>query len=98
MTLSLPTLPIELVYRIFDNLPAIEILYSLWNVSTRLNAIINSYRPYQVKLYFTFAINVLSLEANQYLLIFSSFNRIVRFNKKMVLFYRFNAIRKDRKQ
>lgn len=61
MTSSLPTLPIELAYRVLDNLRPVDILYSLWDVSTRLNAIISSYRPYQVKLYFTSAINYSSI-------------------------------------
>ena len=46
---SLPTLPVHLVYCILDNLQPVDILMSVCNVCTRLNSIIDSYRPYQVK-------------------------------------------------
>ena len=46
---SLPTLPVHLVYCILDNLQPLDILMSVCNVCTRLNSIIDSYRPYQVK-------------------------------------------------
>ena len=45
---SLPTLPVHLVYCILDNLRPVDILMSVCNVCTRLNSIIDSYRPYQV--------------------------------------------------
>ncbi len=48
MASSLHTLPVELVYRILDNLNKKTIFLSLSNVCTRLNAIINTYHPYQV--------------------------------------------------
>ena len=47
-TLSLHTLPVELVYRILDNLDKLTILLSCRNVCARLNAITDSYYPYQV--------------------------------------------------
>ena len=46
---SLPTLPVHLVYCILDNLRPVDIIMSVCNVCTRLNSIIDSYRPYQVK-------------------------------------------------
>jgi len=48
MTLSLHTLPVELVYRILDNLNDLTIFMSCRNVCTRLNAITDTYYPYQV--------------------------------------------------
>jgi hypothetical protein len=48
-SLSLQTLPIELVYRIFDKLDVLTILLSLRDVSIRLNMILDTYRRYQVK-------------------------------------------------
>jgi hypothetical protein len=46
--LSLHTLPVELVYRVLDNLNTLDILYSMRNVSKRINAITDSYYEYQV--------------------------------------------------
>ena len=48
MTLSLHTIPVELVYRILDHLDPVTIFWSCSNVCTRLNAIINTYYRYQV--------------------------------------------------
>ena len=48
--LFLSTLPIELVYRILDNLDILTILFSLRNVCTRLNAITDTYHRYKVSL------------------------------------------------
>ena len=48
ITPSLITLPIELVYRTLDHLDPVEILLSVRDVCTRLNAIIGTYQPYQV--------------------------------------------------
>ncbi len=48
MAASLHTLPVELVYRILDNLNNKTIFLSLSSVCTRLNTIINTYHPYQV--------------------------------------------------
>ena len=45
---SFQTLPVEVVYRILDNLHVGTILYSVHNVCNRLNAIINTYHPYRV--------------------------------------------------
>jgi hypothetical protein len=56
---SLHTLPVELVYRIFDNLDPFTILISLRNVCTKLNAITDSYRPYQVNFMVIFKLNLI---------------------------------------
>jgi hypothetical protein len=45
---SLVTLPVEIVYRILDNLSEEDILLSTRDVCRRLNAITDSYRRYQV--------------------------------------------------
>jgi hypothetical protein len=50
MSLMLHTLPVEIVYRILDNLSILSILCSMRNVCTRLNAITDSYQRYQVNL------------------------------------------------
>jgi hypothetical protein len=52
VTPSLITLPIELVYRILDNLNGLTILFSVRNVCTRLNAIIDTYNERQVNFCF----------------------------------------------
>ena len=49
---SFLTLPIELVYRILDNLDIREMILSTRNVCQRLDAITESYHPYQVNLNF----------------------------------------------
>jgi hypothetical protein len=48
MASSLHTLPVELVYRVLDNLPDETIFLSLINVCTRLDTIIKTYHRYQV--------------------------------------------------
>lgn len=48
-TPSLAQVPIELVYRILDRLPSVDIIFNFYNVCTRLNAIIDSYTGIQVK-------------------------------------------------
>ncbi len=48
ITLSLHTLPVELVYKILDKLHYLEILLSCRDVCSRLNAIIDSYHRYKV--------------------------------------------------
>lgn len=48
--LSLSTLSIELVYRILNQLTHYEILISVCNVCSRLNCILDTYQPYQVKI------------------------------------------------
>jgi hypothetical protein len=48
ITASLLTLPIELVYRILDELDQLTILLSLRNVCMRLNTITDTYYRYQV--------------------------------------------------
>jgi hypothetical protein len=49
---SLLTIPIEFVYRILDNLDTVTILLSVRNVCLRLNAITDTYHPYQVHFFF----------------------------------------------
>ena len=60
MAFSLHTLPVELVYRILDNLDNKTIFWSCQSVCTRLNDIINTYRPYQVTRTFTLHIHPFS--------------------------------------
>jgi hypothetical protein len=48
MASSLHTLPVELVYRILDQLDELTIFWSCTNVCTRLNTIIHTYHPFQV--------------------------------------------------
>ena len=48
MTVSLLDLTIELVYRVLDHLATPDILISVWNVCSKLNAIVDTYQPYQV--------------------------------------------------
>lgn len=50
MTLSLHTLPIEIVYRIYDYLDEKNLLLTISNICQRLNAILNAYRRFQVNL------------------------------------------------
>jgi hypothetical protein len=45
---SLRSLPVELVYRILDNLDELTILFTVRNVCTQLRQIIDTYHPYQV--------------------------------------------------
>ncbi len=45
---SLQSLPVELVYRIMDNLDELTILLTFRNVCTRLRQITDTYHPYQV--------------------------------------------------
>jgi hypothetical protein len=45
---SLHTLPVELIYRIMDNLDAEALLVSFRDVCTRINAIMDTYEPYTV--------------------------------------------------
>jgi hypothetical protein len=60
MSLSLHTLPVDLVYNILDHLNQLTIFLSLHNVSKRLNAIIRTYHGYQVKFSFIFEVSFLS--------------------------------------
>jgi hypothetical protein len=48
-TVTLVTLPVEIVYRILDHMDQLTILLSIRNVCTRLNAITDTYHRYQVK-------------------------------------------------
>jgi len=50
MPLSLHVLPINIIYGIFDHLTPQQLFMSTANVSRRLNAILNSYQPFQVNL------------------------------------------------
>ncbi len=52
MSRSLLTIPVELVYRILDNVSERTIFLSLRNVCTRLNTIIDTYHRYQVNFSF----------------------------------------------
>ncbi len=52
MASSLLTLPVELAYRILDNLNEKAMFLSIRNVCTRLNTIIDTYHRYQVKFSF----------------------------------------------
>jgi len=51
-TRNLDTLPVELVYRILDQLNVDDIFWSMTAVCQRLNAIVNTYDPYKVSLHF----------------------------------------------
>ena len=53
MALSFHTLPVEMIYRILDNLDDKTMFTSMRNVCQRLNTITDSYHRYQVKLYFS---------------------------------------------
>jgi len=57
MPLSLHTLPVEMVYRILDNLSDGALFLSIYNVSQRLNAIVDSYHRYKVKFNLTYFFN-----------------------------------------
>ena len=50
---SLHTLPIESVYHILDHLEPFDILVSMRNVCSRLNAITDTYQPYTVNIVMT---------------------------------------------
>lgn len=58
---SLLTLPIDIFYRILDQLDLTTILLSMQDVCIRINAILNSYYRYQVNFicpFFTFSKNI----------------------------------------
>lgn len=57
MALSLHTLPVEMIYRILDNLSDKALFLSAQNICQRLDIIINSYHRYRVKLDFFFLKN-----------------------------------------
>lgn len=48
MPWTLQTLPVEITYKILDNLDTAQLFLSIENVSQRLNKILHSYRRYQV--------------------------------------------------
>jgi len=50
MSLSIHTLPIDIIYRIFDFLNGKDLFMSINNVNQRLNDILNSYHLFQVNL------------------------------------------------
>ncbi len=78
MASSLLTLPVELVYRILDNLSEEAIFLSMRNVCARLNTIIDTYRRYQVnssfimKLAFHYLQNIIHLKTKSYSPVLSS--------------------------
>jgi len=50
MPLSIHTLPIDIIYRIFDYLNEKHLFMSIHNVNQRLDAILYSYQRFQVSL------------------------------------------------
>lgn len=46
------TLPVEIIYRILDHLDNLTIFWSMQNVCTRINAILDTYYSYQVNFSF----------------------------------------------
>ena len=46
--ISLDNLPVELIYRIYDNLDSKTILYNVRNVCKRLYTITNNYNRYTI--------------------------------------------------
>jgi len=52
VSVSLSTLPVEIIYRILDYIDILTIEISLRNVCTRLKAITDAYRQYQVNFHF----------------------------------------------
>ena len=48
MSLSLHTLPVEMIYRILDHLKEEQLFLAMSNVSQRFNAILDSYPRYHV--------------------------------------------------
>jgi hypothetical protein len=48
---SLHTLAVELVYRILDHLTDLSILFSMRNVCSRIDAIVDSHHRYQVNFF-----------------------------------------------
>jgi len=52
LILSLVTLPVEIIYLILDHQEDFTIVCSMRNVCQRLNAIVDSYRRYQVNFFF----------------------------------------------
>lgn len=48
---SLAHVPVELLFRIFDHLELIDLRFSLREVCTRLNNVIDIYHPYQVNFF-----------------------------------------------
>jgi hypothetical protein len=68
ITLSLVTLPVEIIYRILDHQEDVDIICSMRNVCRRLNTIVDSYHRYQVNFFFYFKY-----------LIFIRFHNIIHF-------------------
>jgi hypothetical protein len=54
ITLSLLTLPVEIIYRILDHQSNFTIICSMRNVCQRLNKIVDSYDRYQVNYFYYF--------------------------------------------
>ena len=49
--LSLDTVPVDIIYKILDNLSVVNIISSMRNVCMRLNTIIDSYQRYPVNIF-----------------------------------------------
>mgnify|MGYP002394139145 FL=1 len=50
MSLSIHSLPIDIIYRIFDHLSKKDLFIAANNVNQRLNTILNSYQRFKVNL------------------------------------------------
>jgi len=50
MSLSIHTLPIDIIYRIFDHLDEKDLFMSANNINQRINAILTSYQRFQVNI------------------------------------------------
>ena len=53
-TVNLHTLPVEIVYRVLDHLTTFNILWSMRNVCTRIDAILDTYKKISGKLFSDF--------------------------------------------
>lgn len=65
---SLPTLPIELLYRVFAHLDDFTIFCSIQHVCERINRMLNVYRPYQV-IFFLLHVDLFLSVSEYYLLL-----------------------------
>ncbi len=92
MPLSLPTLPVEMIYRILDHLDTFAILVSCRNVCKKLNDIIDTYHRYQVILIFHFQTHCSSF-FNIFIYIFYSFKYV-----ELLMFHRYRNIPRKKKR
>lgn len=53
-SISLHTLPVDIIYYILDNLDELQILLSVSNVCNRLNRVIHTYHRYEVMIIIDF--------------------------------------------